>query len=320
MSTPSHTDPERPHSCAPAQLPTLLVIDDTPAGLGVVCETLSGRGIRILVSESAEAARRVLGRTTPDIILLDVVMPGENGFEFCASLKADARWRGIPVIFLTAIDAPEQKVKAFTAGAADYVTKPVHVPELVARVQVQLDLLASRRVSEAKNQELEAEVALRLDAENQLASSLDRAIVLFDQRGEILFATRLAHDLIAKYMPNQAARLPELGSRVEFGGSVLNIRRFTEGERRDLLMVALEEEHASPGPLALLSLGLTPRQAEVAYWVAQGKSNPEIAIILSASPRTIDKHMERIFSRLGVENRSSLIVVTGDLLRPRAAH
>jgi DNA-binding response OmpR family regulator/DNA-binding CsgD family transcriptional regulator len=296
-------------------VPTVLVVDDTPAGLGVVCETLRGKGLRILLAESAGAARTVLSRTTPDLILLDVVMPGEDGLSFCSSLKADPRWREVPVIFLTAIDAPEQKVKAFSTGAVDYVTKPVHVPELVARVQVQLDLLASRRATEAKNLELEAEIALRLDAENQLASSLDRAIVLLNQRSEVLFATRLAHDLIAKYIPGRAQQLPTLGARIEVGGSALCIRRFTEGGREDLLMLALEEEHAPPGPLALMTLGLTPRQAEVAYWVAQGKSNPEIAIILGASPRTIDKHMERILARLGVENRSALIVATADLLR-----
>ena len=81
-------------------------------------------------------------------------------------------------------------------------------------------------------------------------------------------------------------------------------------------MLALEEEHAPPGPAALLALGLTPRQAEVVYWVAQGKTNPEIGMILSASPRTIDKHMERIFERLGVENRGSLTLVANERLRP----
>ena len=298
-------------------LPTLLVVDDTPAALGVVCETLRGKGLRLLLAENAAAARAVLQRHTPDLILLDVVMPGEDGFSLCSHLKSDTRWRDIPVIFLTAIDDPGQKVKAFGAGAVDYVTKPVHVPELVARVQVQLDLLAARRATELKNQELEAEIALRLDAENQLASSLDRAVVQLNQKGEVLFATRLAHDLIAKYLPGEAAsRLPFLGPRIQVGENTLCLRRFKEDGREDLVMLALEEEHAPPGPAALLKLGLTPRQAEVAYWVAQGKSNPEIAIILGASPRTIDKHMERIFDRLGVENRSALIVSASELLRP----
>lgn len=299
------------------RLPTLLVVDDTPAGLGLVCETLRGTGVRILLAESAAAARRSLAQTQPDLILLDVVMPGEDGFQLCAHLKETPALRDIPVIFLTSIDAPEQKVRAFSAGAVDYVTKPVHVPELVARVRVQLDLLAARRAIEAKNLELEAEIALRLDAENQLASSLDQALAVLDNKGKVLFATRLAHDLLAKHTPGGTfAALAASGARLQSQAGVLCIRRFTEGGNDDLVMLSLEEEHAPPGPAALLTLGLTPRQAEVAYWVAQGKSNPEIALILGAGHRTIDKHMEGIFARLGLENRGALMVTVNEHLRP----
>jgi DNA-binding CsgD family transcriptional regulator len=190
----------------------------------------------------------------------------------------------------------------------------VHVPELVARVRVQLELRAARRKLETQNANLEAEVALRLDAEAQLASSLDRAVVVLSRAGEMLFATRLAHDLMAKY----EIAAPALVRADRFGvdGAALNVRRFTEPGRDDTVMLALEEEHAPPGPAALRILGLTPRQAEVAYWVAQAKTNSEIAIILDTSPRTIDKHMERILERLAVENRAALIVRAGEILRP----
>ncbi len=298
--------------------PTLLVVDDTPAALGVVCDTLRREGVRVLLAESGAAAREVLARTIPDLILLDVVMPGEDGFTVCSALRAAPAWRDIPVIFLTAIDAAEQKVRAFAAGAVDYVTKPVHVPELVARVRVQLDLRSARRTLEVKNAELETEVAIRLDAEEQLAASLDRAVVVLDRAGAWLFATRLAHDLIAKYFP--AGRPTSLAAGGTFsppsGGGALIVRRFAEAGRDDTVMLVLEEEHAPPGPAALLALGLTPRQAEVAYWVAQGKSNSETAIILGTSPRTVDKHMERIFVRLGLENRASLMVSANERLRP----
>lgn len=301
---------------------TVLVVDDTPAGLGVVCDTLRREGTRVLLAESAAAARAVLARTMPDLVLLDVVMPDEDGFDLCAALKADPRWRTLPVIFLTSIDAPVQKVRAFAAGAVDYVTKPVHVPELVARVRVQLDLVTARRALEEKNAELESEIALRLDAEAQLATSLDRAVVVLARDGTLLFATRLAHDLLAKFSVTLAAlpradRFTLAAREPDAPAGALRIRRFTEPGRDDLIMLALEEEHAPPGPAALLALGLTPRQAEVAYWVAQGKTNPEIAIILGASPRTIDKHMERILARLGVENRASLIVATAERLRAK---
>ncbi|MBI5691379.1 MAG: response regulator [Verrucomicrobia bacterium] len=293
--------------------PTVLVVDDTPASLGLVCQALRREGVRVLLADSGAAARTVLARERPAVILLDVMMPGEDGFTLCAALKSHAEWRDLPVVFLTAIDEPEQKVRAFAVGAVDYVTKPVHVPELVARVRVQLELLAARRALEAKNAELESEVALRVDAEQQLAASLDRAVVVLGADRKLLFATRLAHDLMAKFSlaPAELARV----DRHETKEGSLRVRRFTEAGREDLIMLALEEERAAPGPAALLALGLTVRQAEVAYWVAQGKTNPEIAVILEASPRTIDKHMERILDRLGLENRASLIVRTADLLR-----
>jgi len=298
----------------PMSPPTVLVVDDTPAALGVVCEALRQRGVRVLLAESGTAARAVLARTTPDLVLLDVMMPGEDGFAVCASLQANPAWSRLPVIFLTAVDAADQKVRAFAAGAVDYVTKPVHVAELVGRVRVQLELCTTRRKLEAQNAVLEAEVALRLDAEAQLASSLDRAVIVLNRSGEVLFGTRLAYDLLAKFEIT-AGSLAQGGRHANTHGA-LQVRRFTETGRDDTTMLVLEEEHAPPGPAALISLGLTPRQAEVAYWVAQGKTNPEIAVILGASPRTIDKHMERILERLGVENRASLIVQTGTLLRP----
>lgn len=305
----------------PVPQPTLLVVDDTPAALGVVCDTLRREGVRVLLAESGAAAREVLARTSPDLILLDVMMPGEDGFTVCAALHAHPTWRDIPVIFLTAIDAAEQKVRAFAAGAVDYVTKPVHVPELVARVRAQLALRDARRALEQKNHELEAEVAVRLDAEEQLAASLDRAVLVLDRAGTVLFGTRLAHDLVAKYFP--AGRPTYLTDGGLFpaanGVGALIVRRFAEAGRDDTVMLALEEEHAPPGPAALIALGLTVRQAEVTYWVAQGKSNSETALILGTSPRTVDKHMERIFQRLGVENRASLMMVASDHLRPNRA-
>jgi DNA-binding NarL/FixJ family response regulator len=294
--------------------PTVLVVDDTPAALGVVCEALRQQGVRVLLAENGTAARTVLARTTPDLVLLDVMMPGEDGFAVRASLQANPAWSKVPVIFLTAVDAADQKVRAFAAGAVDYVTKPVHVAELVGRVRVQLELCAARRKLEAQNAVLEAEVAMRLDAEAQLATSLDRAVIVLNRGGEVLFGTRLAYDLLAKF--ELAAPALAKGGRFEHARGALQVRRFTENGRDDTTMLVLEEEHAPPGPAALIALGLTPRQAEVAYWVAQGKTNPEIAVILGASPRTIDKHMERILERLGVENRASLIVKTGDILRP----
>jgi DNA-binding CsgD family transcriptional regulator len=132
--------------------------------------------------------------------------------------------------------------------------------------------------------------------------------------GGLLFATRLAHDLMAKFGATPAALAA--GGRFATRDGALHVRRFTAPGHDETVMLALEEEHAPPGPAALCALGLTPRQAEVAYWVAQGKTNPEIAVILGGSPRTIDKHMEHILARLGLEGRAALMLRAGEALRP----
>ena len=112
----------------------VLVVDDTPANISLMLDALSDAGYDVLVAESAASAFALLEHNAPDLILLDVLMPGVNGFDACVRLKADARWSEIPVLFMTALDDGSEKVRAFTAGAVDYITKPVHPPEVLARV------------------------------------------------------------------------------------------------------------------------------------------------------------------------------------------
>lgn len=298
---------------------TVLLVDDTPANLGVVCERLRADGLRCLVADSAAAARRILcglGKSLPDLVLLDVVMPVEDGPSFCRWLKASPDTASLPVIFLTSIDDAAQKVAAFADGAVDYVTKPVHLPELLARVRAQLELAACRRSLEEKCRELEAEVAVRVDAETQLAGLLDRALLLLGERGEVLFLSLPARDLIARHVGGDPARLPHEGGDMRSDAGILRVRRLSEMGNGGLVCLALEEVQAPPGPASLRGLGLTPRQAEVAFWVAHGKTNPEVGLILGASPRTIDKHMERILAQLGLENRGALIASLLPSLRP----
>lgn len=119
---------------------TVLIIDDTPAEVRLLIDLLRGHGFRLLVAlDGAEGVRKVLaGR--PDIILLDVRMPEPDGIAVCRLLKSDPRSRDIPVILLTALDAPEDKLEGFRAGASDYVTKPFFGDEVVARLRVHLEI------------------------------------------------------------------------------------------------------------------------------------------------------------------------------------
>src|SRR6185369_2031265 len=106
--------------------------------------------------------------------------------------------RDVPVLFMTALEEPEQKVRAFEAGAVDYITKPVHVPEVLARVAAHLQIRALQK-------SLADELALRIEAEDQLSQSLDRAVVLADAAGRIVFSSRLAENLLHKHFPGRIA-------------------------------------------------------------------------------------------------------------------
>ncbi len=285
----------------------VLVVDDTPANVSLLLDALTEAGYELLVAESGRSALALLQFNVPDLILLDVMMPGLDGFATCALLKAKAEWRDIPVLFMTALQEPDEKVRAFAAGAVDYITKPAYPPEVLARVAAHLQIRALQK-------SLADELALRTDAEEQLSQSLDRAIVLTDSTRRIIFQTRLAADLLHKHFPAESTvSLP----RALGAAGPLVARLFSESARSDLLMFVLEEPDSAPGPAALRTLGLTPREAEVLYWIAQGKSNPDIATILGSAVRTVHKHVEHIFQKLGLETRNAAMLAALEILRPK---
>jgi len=116
----------------------ILLVDDTPANLDLLKEYLNGQGYKILIAKNGETALTRARAARPDIILLDVMMPGMDGFETCRQLKADETTWSIPVIFMTALSSPQDKVRAFSLGAVDYVTKPLEQQEVIARVRAHL--------------------------------------------------------------------------------------------------------------------------------------------------------------------------------------
>jgi signal transduction histidine kinase len=133
---------------------TILIVDDTPANLSVLVDTLSEAGYQLMVAEDGEDAVAQTARTKPDLILLDVMMPGLDGFETCERFKAQPGTRNIPVIFMTALTDTAEKVRAFTAGAVDYITKPIQHEEALARIGIHLTIRRLRH-------ELEQELALK---------------------------------------------------------------------------------------------------------------------------------------------------------------
>ncbi len=191
-----------------------LIVDDVPENLALLSDALSDAGYTVLVATDGQSALDRLDKVVPDIILLDAVMPGIDGFETCRRIKQLEQAQQVPVIFMTGLTETEHVLKGFESGGIDYVTKPIDPAEVLARVATHIR--TARIITQAQGA-LEA-----LDAE------------------------------------------PDL-SRYQ----------------------------------------LTPRETDVLGWVAKGKTNRDIAEILGMSPRTVNKHLEHIYVKLGVETRAA---------------
>jgi diguanylate cyclase (GGDEF)-like protein/PAS domain S-box-containing protein len=159
---------------------TILIVDDNPINLGVVVDHLESRGFEVAVALGGEEAVERAAFLIPDLILLDVMMPGIDGFEACRRLKARPETADIPVIFMTALADVSDKVAAFAAGGVDYVSKPFQVEELLARVNTHLQLRAAQQQLIARNDTLKREMRARLETERALAESESRYRRLFE--------------------------------------------------------------------------------------------------------------------------------------------
>jgi len=209
---------------SPADNGVILIVDDTPDNLALLSDALDAAGYMVLVALDGHSALTRLQRRRPDLILLDAMMPGLDGFETCRRIKQQPDTADIPVLFMTALTDSEHVVQGFEAGAIDYVTKPIHCAEVLARV----------------------------------ASHLRTA--------RILQAARQASQ------PIGLDHAPAYGTLS---------RRFQ----------------------------LTEREVEVLRWVSCGKTNKDIADILQLSPRTVNKHLEHVYIKLGVETRTAAMSV-----------
>jgi len=150
---------------------TILIVDDNPVNIGLVVDHLEDHGLQVTVAQGGEEALKRAEFVQPDLILLDVMMPGIDGFETCRRLKAGPLTRNIPVIFMTALADIHDKVSAFAAGGVDYVSKPFQVEELLARVKTHLELRAAQKRMASQNLELQDEIAARRSAEAALRAS-----------------------------------------------------------------------------------------------------------------------------------------------------
>jgi class 3 adenylate cyclase len=205
----------------PAAPDRILVVDDTPANIQTVTAILKERGYRISVATNGRQALEVVERVSPDLILLDVVMPEMDGFETCRRLKSSDAWRQIPVIFLTARTETEDLVRGFEVGAVDYVAKPFNAHELLARVQTHLTIDHLRRENERLLLNiLPGPVAERLKAgDERVADRFEAVTVLF---ADIVGFTPIA----AGMAPNEVVEmLNELFTRFDLAAQELGIEK-----------------------------------------------------------------------------------------------
>ncbi|HNT75411.1 MAG TPA: response regulator [Anaerolineae bacterium] len=157
------------------QKASILIVDDTPANLRLLMQILSQAGHRVRVIPNGKLALQSVATTPPDLILLDIMMPELDGYEVCAQLKADPASAAIPIIFITALNEPLDKVKAFNLGGVDYITKPFQTEEVLARVrthlhihELQIQLETANTQLTARNAELQARNAELQEALNAI--------------------------------------------------------------------------------------------------------------------------------------------------------
>ena len=297
----------------------VLVVDDSPEALSFLTDALEEAGITVLVAVDGESALALVEQITPDLVLMDGVMPGLDGFETCRRLKANPAMAHLPVIFMTGLAETEHIVMGLEAGGVDYVTKPIVVTQLMARIRVHLGN-ARRTLSARAALDATGRFLLALDRAGavlwstpQAARLMNQAFPGFESKGFAL--TTVAHWLDeTRQQPRPKASpgftLVEAGHRFDF--SYLG----QTGPDEFLLRVTETLPGADEAYLKE-HLALTLREADVLLWIGRGKSNRDISDILGISPRTVNKHLEQIYEKLGVENRSSAAAIAAKALEQR---
>jgi CheY-like chemotaxis protein/DNA-binding CsgD family transcriptional regulator len=287
----------------------ILIVDDVPENLAVLHDALDESGYTVLVANSGAAALERVRHVVPDAILLDAVMPGMDGFETCRRLRADIATRAVPILFMTGLTEPEHVVAAFGAGGTDYVTKPVRQSEVLARIAAHVN--TARLMNQARS---------ALDAFG------NAMLAVTPHEGRIVWQTPLARQWMGQYFDAEdGAAPPQLAAWLATApaqpltvirGAARLIFTAADVHSPEQWMIVLREESDTARVQALIALfRLTQREGEVLHWVIQGKTNRDIGDILGMSPRTVNKHLEHVFEKLGVETRTAAATLATNRLR-----
>jgi CheY-like chemotaxis protein/DNA-binding CsgD family transcriptional regulator len=299
----------------------VLIVDDVMDNLAVLHDALDESGYTVLVANNGKVAIERAEAAQPDIILLDAMMPEMDGFEVCRKLKVSVKTSHIPVIFMTGLTESEHVVAAFQAGGTDYVTKPVRTNEVLARITAHLK--TSRQMHQARG---------ALDAFGQAA------IAITPQNGKIVWQTPLARQWLQNYFfsendlsefmtPTAILNWIAAAYQADISGKTLQPLTIIQSSKRlsfspadissdeQWVIVLREESDAAQIEALMLTFKLTKRESEVLYWAIKGKTSRDIGDILSSSPRTINKHLEHVFTKLGVETRTAAAALAASKLR-----
>jgi DNA-binding NarL/FixJ family response regulator len=283
----------------------VLIVDDVPDNLAVLHDALDEAGYTVLVATEGASALLRAAQADPDIVLLDAVMPGIDGFEVARRLKAGPETAHIPIVFMTGLTDTEHVLAAFDAGGVDYVTKPIRPPEVLARMAAHM--MAARQARQARN---------ALDAYGHATIS----VRIDGDRAWLTWQTPLARRWLPEYFEGPPGEVPPdllawlqgaaAGREVRPLARVLGAKQLQctlQGRTpdEDWLVVLREVSDAATVEATMQAFGLTLRESEVLYWVAKGKTNRDIGDILGSSPATVKKHLERVYEKLGVETRTA---------------
>lgn len=287
-----------------------LVVDDDPASLMLVSDALEAVGITVMTARDGATALRFVVRLAPDVILLDAVMPGLDGFETCRRLKAPPLEIEAPVIFMTGLSASEHLLEGLGAGGVDYVTKPLQLDALIARIGVHLvnagKLLAAQQALDATDT-----AVVSFHPDGRVAWTSPRARQLLSQAATLVQNGRaggeFAHWLAA------LARVPLSEAGVHRDGNII-VSYLGTSPTREVLLSLSRRDARPPGPVLAERFGLTEREGDVLFWLTQGKTSVDIGVILGLSWRTVNKHLEQVFQKMGVDNRTSAAVMADRVL------
>lgn len=285
----------------------ILIVDDDDDTRALLRAFVEVEGYASDAAASGDEALALLDTALPDIILLDAVMPGLDGFETCRRIKAHEGATHVPVIFMTGLSEPEHVVKGLEAGGVDYVTKPLALDALAARIRVHL---GNARTTRSALSALDS-VGTRLlscDDAGKIGWATPEAQRLLDELdlGAVEDMRALLRDL--------AAGAPEGRATFDCGGQRFEVALLGPAAPHQHLLKLTRSIEGMEPQLFRQAFGLTPREADVLLWTARGKSNKDMSEILNISARTVNKHLEQIFIKIGVENRASATAAAAQIL------